>query len=602
MSREERQDPFEAIAKGLKQVQTVVTTFDQGMKVIDDMAKRIDDQFGVPQNEPAPQLPKSPERPPAATKVYGAEAKTYKGQTDVDYCIECLTGTTKLYTGNSTVKISSILDKHTVIGHTGQVESIDNVISRDYDGPLVELKFAYTNIPLYISPEHPAYIVRNVRKPQSTWREEGIQEKDLDWVPCEELTDRDFIAFPRIREIKDVEIASERLMELSGIYIAEGSPDKQERGLNVIFSFGRDEVELIGDTVNLIENIYGITPCVTDTETQTAVRVIFSSKYYGPYFEQFGKGAKNKTIPQWVLYLPEYKQVKLLRGAFRGDGSPGEYCFRYTTVSEQLAYRLRLLLFRLGILHGVYEREKDDSEINGRKIKGGTYYEITISGDAARQFAEITDFEYDGGEKTAGNHGYVTANYVFIPIKEARKIHFKGKLYNLHVPGSESYLTIHGALHNCAVKHSQTAKVLMREALQRAESNGVDTEGVKEKVRGVVEELSGLEDDTTTVSSQQVIILNGASRDLRKFIYESRAEIGGAKISTLREIKTMIDQLVEATYKVRETEECIGCTTEQICGGIAECVDFVDKNVEGIRDPAVIRKVLAEARRKYGRE
>ena len=41
----------------------------------------------------------------------------------------------------------------------------------------------------------------------------------------------------------------------------------------------------------------------------------------------------------------------------------------------------------------------------------------------------------------------------------------------------------------CAVKHSQTAKVLMREALQRASAGSSSNESVQEKVRGVVEEL-----------------------------------------------------------------------------------------------------------------
>lgn len=155
----------------------------------------------------------------------------------------------------------------------------------------------------------------------------------------------------------------------------------------------------------------------------------------------------------------------------------------------------------------------------------------------------------------------------------------------------------------CAVKHSQTAKVLWQEALQRAEaSNNTATEGVKEKVRAAVKELTGLESDTDTVQSESVSMLNGAARDLRKYIYMSKAEIGGADVTTLREIKTMVNDLVEASYKVRETEECIGCTVEQICGGIKECVAFVEKNVEGVTDPAVIHKVLAEARRKYGRE
>lgn len=113
----------------------------------------------------------------------------------------------------------------------------------------------------------------------------------------------------------------------------------------------------------------------------------------------------------------------------------------------------------------------------------------------------------------------------------------------------------------CSLKHGQTAKVLMREAIQRAESDSPQAEGVKEKVRGVVEELSGMEDDTDTVlDNENVRRLNQRARELRKYIYSTQAEIGGAKLETLREIKSRIDSLVTETYRVREEEEeCPEC-------------------------------------------
>jgi len=114
----------------------------------------------------------------------------------------------------------------------------------------------------------------------------------------------------------------------------------------------------------------------------------------------------------------------------------------------------------------------------------------------------------------------------------------------------------------CAVKHIQTGKVFMREGLQRAEVNGPQSEGVKEKVRGVVEELSGIEADTDTVKNAKVTAINTAARELRKRIYSSQAEIGGASIETLQEIKAEVDTLVEQIYKVREEEE--ECPTCQV--------------------------------------
>lgn len=152
----------------------------------------------------------------------------------------------------------------------------------------------------------------------------------------------------------------------------------------------------------------------------------------------------------------------------------------------------------------------------------------------------------------------------------------------------------------CSVKHSQTAKVLMREALQRAEVGDPGLEGVKEKVRGVVEELCGLEDDTTTVKNESVTTLNTMARELRKFIYAKDAEMGKASLEDLREIKGMVDELVDASYTVRAAEECPACNVEEICGGDVECMQFLIEAAEKAGSGDEWEGFLKEARLRYG--
>lgn len=155
----------------------------------------------------------------------------------------------------------------------------------------------------------------------------------------------------------------------------------------------------------------------------------------------------------------------------------------------------------------------------------------------------------------------------------------------------------------CAVKHSQTAKVLMREALQRASAGSPADEGVQEKVRGAVEELSGLEDDTDTIGrdpdAERVRNLNTAARTLRKYVYATRAEIGEASFDTLKEIKGMVDQLVDACYSVRKS--CVACTVEELCGGNLECVEFLEKAYKKAKSPEEFKEFISEARKKYRR-
>jgi len=115
----------------------------------------------------------------------------------------------------------------------------------------------------------------------------------------------------------------------------------------------------------------------------------------------------------------------------------------------------------------------------------------------------------------------------------------------------------------CCNKHSQTASMLMTEALQRAEAGGPGLPGVQEKVRAAVREITGFEDDTETVNNPAVMELNTMARALRKHIYSTKAELGQASLEDLQGMKELVDNLVDASYMTREAEEgdCPECRT-----------------------------------------
>jgi len=112
----------------------------------------------------------------------------------------------------------------------------------------------------------------------------------------------------------------------------------------------------------------------------------------------------------------------------------------------------------------------------------------------------------------------------------------------------------------CAEKHGQTAKVYMREGLQRAEAcNCTNSEGVLEKVRGVLEELAGIEADTQTTENEEVTALNTVAREIRKQIFAMQAEIGQANMDQLHALSEVISRLVDKTYEVRQKVDCPTC-------------------------------------------
>jgi hypothetical protein len=149
----------------------------------------------------------------------------------------------------------------------------------------------------------------------------------------------------------------------------------------------------------------------------------------------------------------------------------------------------------------------------------------------------------------------------------------------------------------CAIKHSQTAKVLMREAIQRAVASSPSDPGVLEKVRGVVEELVGFEDDTMSAKDERVLALNAAARSLRRMIYASGAEVGRASMDDLKQIKEMIDRLVDITYEFRSS--CTTCEVERVCGNNVECLEFLEEAVKKAKTPEDIRRALDEAEKLF---
>ena len=369
-------------------------------------------------------------------------------------CDCCLPEGTTIYTNPGIAPIERPGDK--VITHTGQSRKVTKTFEREYNGFLNELSIGYTNIPLRLSPEHQALVATGVRKSQrDIWRKIGISEDSLKWVPAVDLGDQDFIAFPRLKKTIDRADIDTGFAELLGWYLAEGSCT----GSRITFSLGKGEPQNISRVKSLIRDKFKVEPKVY--LKPTVVHICYTNKQDVAIFREFGLGARNKTLPQWLLLLPHYKQRAFLKGAFAGDGHVAKYSIVYTTTSEILAYKLRLLLFRLGFLHSVTTREIGISYINGRPIiPRGPRYDLIVSGDAARAL----DSSFSGGSRTSGNHGWISNNFAFLPIKSNKQIPFSGMVYNIAVAEDESYLTIHGAIHNCE-KHPMTIEALAEEAL-----------------------------------------------------------------------------------------------------------------------------------------
>lgn len=131
-----------------------------------------------------------------------------------------------------------------------------------------------------------------------------------------------------------------------GRYVADGHirKDKRKNRKNsyqyqCILSIGSNKIDELKSTVK--ERHYSCYP-----HTKSTHRVVFSSMELVEFIleHNFGIGAENKIIPNFILDLPAYKLKYFLKGYMAGDGCNIGNIYQATTVSKELAMSLCLVI------------------------------------------------------------------------------------------------------------------------------------------------------------------------------------------------------------------------------------------------------------------
>lgn len=404
----------------------------------------------------------------------------------------CLPPQTVIY-GDIPKNIEDFRLGEKVLTRTGKLSGVNKVLIREYKGDLISILPYYAG-KLLITPEHPVLCVTGVRnKQEKAWRK-SLEKPRPVWKNAKDLVVTDFLVFPRYGTVKDMDEldllyewinpgcygpakrfsremkvrVDEKLLELIGLYIAEGSVSEgnysykgtRKKRSTAYFSFGKHETELIKRAQELFESVFRFAPGLS--ETHTTFDLTCNKRVVTNFFKQFGKGSKNKILPQWVIDLPNDKLFPLLNGLIEGDGCEDDFCIDYFTSSRTLAFQLRLMLFKMGLLHSLKKVEVGESKIGNRAIKASSIYAIKIAGDSARLLSKKTGLQYNS-KQTSGNFGYIFDDYVMLPIREISKENYIGKVYNLEVENEQSYTTFTGVVHNCISKHLLAATMRLTE-------------------------------------------------------------------------------------------------------------------------------------------
>lgn len=435
----------------------------------------------------------------------------------VDMSVEegwCFAPRTKIITSSGMKNIEDLTTKDRVLTHKNRFRRIKEIMRRSINEEIVEIDTNYSNVNLKVTGNHLFYVANDLRTPQKeSWKRDN-KKSDFVWKKAENLTRNDFLYLPRYNFVQDIQKinihytlfegrtqeknysynleVSKNLMRLIGLYLAEGhhSEGKEtsikkgkistQRTESIGFSFSKSEENLADFVVKSFKEIFSY-----DTKPlfrKHTIEFNISKRKICAFFKQFGDGAPNKKVPSWIVNLPNEKLIYLVKGMIEGDGDINKFSIRYTTISEELAHSLRLMLSKLGILVSLNNRgiQKGGGIIKGRKIiPKHEIYRMGVSGDFARKLADLCKFDYIGGKKTSGNFAYASNDYFLIPILRIKKENYKGDVFNLSVEEDESYSTFNGVAHNCRSKHFLEAMMRMQENAARYVMIGMNDEAVK---------------------------------------------------------------------------------------------------------------------------
>ena len=217
---------------------------------------------------------------------------------------------------------------------------------------------------------------------------------------------------------------------LIGRFIGDGwivkRKDRNNNISGIKICCAKDELK---DLENKLCHIFNY--CVV--EDKTTYKLQFSNKELGEFCKQFGVGAKNKHIPQYILDSRKEDLEYLLMGIIDSDGCYSQGRYKITTISRDLAYNIGELILKLKkVPYHIYKTVRPKKyRIEERIINQNNTYQITWSNIYNK------------------NINFVDENYLYSKIRKIENRIEINKVYNIEVENTHSYCVNNIATHNC---------------------------------------------------------------------------------------------------------------------------------------------------------
>jgi len=373
-----------------------------------------------------------------------------------------------------------------VLSHDGYPHKILNIWDANIDEQIIKIvTHGACKYPICSTNEHRYLTIRTKQCPKrnnriayckkQSWTKcknckyKYFENYEVQWLRADELKCGDYLAYPKpklsenlfeldipklhkhwngrawIRPRQKYDIPNKvkitpELFRLFGYYLAEGCIQQKR---TIKFSLCIDEMDIVKDIDNICNKLFGLNITYRNTPEHKRIDVYLSNSRLAKWFEMFGRGAINKSIPSDLLNAPKDCLEQFIVGFYRGDGTYKGHNISISaaTISEQLIMQLRYILLGLG-----YVPHLNGANANSNS-RPNNIYMLEIHGQDANKLRQIIGWPISKNPMPDKYH-WSDENYIYFKIKNVEHIDYIGKIYDLKIENSHSFVSVNAILHN----------------------------------------------------------------------------------------------------------------------------------------------------------
>ena len=238
-----------------------------------------------------------------------------------------------------------------------------------------------------------------------------------------------------------------------GVFIGDGWTRSNKTEIGIAFSTKSEKEQKSLERIkNYVTNILGYKYSLIYNKNQAVVQFCIHSSLLANFFQvEFGKNAIEKHIPSF-LWIDNYNLMQnLLEGLLASDGSYDKEHLKisYDSINFNLISQVQALFAFFGCRGGITQRIPKDKRKDFLNSK--ISYKVAVTGKQVQKFLSfLPEVKFMKAKQYTSNlHENSDACFFFrVPNLKILPKLYKGKVYDLQVEGTHSYVINGCSVHN----------------------------------------------------------------------------------------------------------------------------------------------------------